>query len=37
LVYKFLAVVPVPGVNTDALQGMLESQKGLSFFSALMG
>jgi preprotein translocase subunit SecY len=29
-------VIPVPGVNTDALQGMLESQKGLSFFSALM-
>lgn len=36
LVYKFLAVVPVPGVDTTALQNMLESQKGLSFFSALM-
>jgi preprotein translocase subunit SecY len=36
LVYKFLSVVPVPGVNTDGLSAMIESQKGLSFFSALM-
>ena len=36
LVYKFLSVVPVPGVNTDGLSAMIEGQKGLSFFSALM-
>ena len=36
LVYKFLSVIPVPGVNTDGLSAILESQKGLSFFSALM-
>ena len=36
LVYKLLAVIPVPGVNTAALDGILDQQKGLSFFSALM-
>lgn len=37
LVYKFLAVIPIPGVNTTGLSAMLEGQQGLSFFSALMG
>ncbi len=37
LVYKFLSVIPVPGVNTDGLAAMIDGQKGLSFFSALMG
>jgi len=37
LVYKFLAVIPIPGVNTDGLSAIMEGQKGLSFFSALMG
>lgn len=37
LVYKLLSVIPVPGVNTDGLQAILEGQAGLSFFSALMG
>jgi len=37
LVYKLLSVIPVPGVNTDGLSAILETQKGLSFFSALMG
>jgi preprotein translocase subunit SecY len=37
LVYKVLSVIPVPGVNTDGLAAILETQKGLSFFSALMG
>lgn len=36
LVYKFLAVIPVPWVNTDWLTAIMEQQKGLSFFSALM-
>lgn len=36
LVYKVLAVIPVPWVNTDWLQAVIDSQKGLSFFSALM-
>lgn len=36
LVYKLLSVIPVPGVNTDWLKAMLEWQKWLSFFSALM-
>jgi preprotein translocase subunit SecY len=36
LVYKLLSVIPVPGVNTDGLSAILDSQKGLSFFSALM-
>ncbi len=37
LVYKFLSVIPIPGVNTDGLQAIIDGQKGLSFFSALMG
>lgn len=37
LVYRFLAVIPIPGVNTAGLSAMIESQQGLSFFSALMG
>jgi preprotein translocase subunit SecY len=36
LVYKLLTVIPVPGVNTQGLQAVMESQKGLAFFSALM-
>lgn len=36
LVYKILAVIPVPWVNTTWLQAVIDSQKGLSFFSALM-
>jgi preprotein translocase subunit SecY len=27
LVYKFLAVLPIPGVNTDGLAAMIEGQK----------
>ncbi|USN57845.1 MAG: hypothetical protein H6767_05715 [Candidatus Peribacteria bacterium] len=37
LVYKLLSVIPVPGVNTEGLSVIMEQQKGLSFFSALMG
>ena len=37
LVYKFLSVIPIPGVNTDGLAAIIEGQKGLAFFSALMG
>jgi preprotein translocase subunit SecY len=37
LVYKLLSVIPVPGVNTEGLSAIMEAQKGLSFFSALMG
>lgn len=37
LVYKFLAVIPIPGVNTAGLDAIIEGQKGLAFFSALMG
>lgn len=37
LVYKFLSVIPIPGVNTDGLAAAIEGQKGLAFFSALMG
>ncbi len=36
LVYKLLSVIPVPGVNTDGLQAIMQQQAGLSFFSALM-
>ncbi len=36
LVYKFLAVVPIPGVNTTGLAAIIEWQRGLAFFSALM-
>ncbi len=35
--YKFLSVIPIPGVNTDGLSAIVSGQKGLSFFSALMG
>lgn len=37
LVYKALTVIPVPGVNTQGLQAVIDQQKGLAFFSALMG
>jgi len=37
LVYKFLSVIPIPGVNTTGLAAAIDGQKGLSFFSALMG
>ena len=37
LVYKFLSVIPIPGVNNEGLSTIIEGQKGLSFFSALMG
>ena len=38
LVYKILATIPVPGVNTAGLEAMLakDSNSGLWFFSALM-
>lgn len=36
LVYKFLSVIPVPGVNTDWLKAIMEAQAWLAFFSALM-
>lgn len=36
LVYKFLSVIPVPGVNTDWLKAVMEQQSWLAFFSALM-
>jgi preprotein translocase subunit SecY len=36
LVYKFLAVIPVPGVNTEGLAAVLDANSGLAFFSALM-
>ncbi len=36
LVYKLLAIIPVPGVNTDDLEIIIEWQQWLSFFSALM-
>jgi|TARA_Y100001960_G_C14724707_1_gene854296 preprotein translocase subunit SecY len=36
LVYKFLATIPVYGVNTEGLSAIMDQQKGLSFFSALM-
>ncbi|PID86489.1 preprotein translocase subunit SecY [Candidatus Gracilibacteria bacterium] len=37
VVYRFLSVIPIPGVNTDGLQAIMEQQGGLAFFSALMG
>lgn len=37
LVYKFLSVIPVPGADTAALGSILEANKWLAFFSALMG
>lgn len=36
LVYKMLAVIPVPWVDSKVLSNMMEGQKGLGFFSALM-
>ena len=36
LVYKLLAVIPVPWVDTDKLVAIMDSQKWLSFFSSLM-
>ena len=36
LVYKFLSVIPVSWVNTTGLSSIMEAQKWLSFFSALM-
>ncbi|MCD5375050.1 preprotein translocase subunit SecY [Candidatus Gracilibacteria bacterium] len=37
LVFKFLSVIPIPGVDTTGLAAIIDGQKGLSFFSALMG
>ncbi|MFK7779813.1 MAG: preprotein translocase subunit SecY [Candidatus Gracilibacteria bacterium] len=37
LVYKVLSVIPVYGVDTSKLASIMEANKGLSFFSALMG
>lgn len=37
LVYKLLSVIPVPWANTAALWAIMDSNKGLAFFSALMG
>ncbi|NDK07979.1 preprotein translocase subunit SecY [Candidatus Gracilibacteria bacterium] len=37
LVYKLLSVIPLPGANTEGLKSIIDSQKGLSMFSALMG
>ncbi|MCD5385399.1 preprotein translocase subunit SecY, partial [Candidatus Gracilibacteria bacterium] len=37
LVYKLLSVIPVYGVDTSKLSAIMEANKGLSFFSALMG
>ncbi len=36
LVYKILSVIPVYWVNTEWLQNLIEQNKWLSFFSALM-
>ena len=39
-IYKLLSVIPLPGVNVDALSSLkisLEGQGGLLFFSSLMG
>ena len=36
LVYKLLSVIPVYGVDTSKLASIMEANKGLSFFSALM-
>jgi len=36
LVYKVLSVIPVYGVDTSKLATIMEANKGLSFFSALM-
>ena len=36
LVYKLLSVIPVYGVDTTKLAAIMEANKWLSFFSALM-
>jgi len=36
LVYKFLSIIPVPGVDTAWLAAIIDNQKWLAFFSALM-
>lgn len=36
LVYKVLSVIPIPWANTEWLKSIIEWQKGLSLFSALM-
>lgn len=36
LVFKFLSVIPVPWANTEGLKAIMEEQKWLSLFSALM-
>lgn len=40
MIYKFLSVIPVPGVSQEAIQSMRDvfaTQPGLMFFSSLMG
>lgn len=40
ILYKFLSIIPVPGVNTTALlsiKDFLAANQGLAFFSSLMG
>lgn len=36
IIYRFLSVIPIPWVNTDGLQAIMEQQSWLAFFSALM-
>jgi preprotein translocase subunit SecY len=36
LVYKMLSVIPIPWANTDWLKAIIDGQKWLSLFSALM-
>lgn len=40
LVYKLMSLVPVPGVQIDALQNLksfLQASQGLAFFSSMLG
>jgi len=40
VVYKFLSILPVPGVNVESLQALrnfLSANQGLAFFGSLMG
>ncbi len=37
IVYKLLSVIPIPWVNTTGLSAIIDGQRGLSFFSAMMG
>jgi len=40
VLYKFLSIIPIPGVNTEALlsiKDFLAANQGLAFFSSLMG